>query len=227
MLFPASISIALLLRSDNFFNADELAEVLEEIKSIPDYVWYFGKHDPESVVQQKKSSIENVDYMTPLMYQMVNKLASKEMLSLISDITGIPDLQNDEELVGAGLHRTLKDGKLSIHSDFNIHPNSKKHRRVNAFLYLNKDWDPEYNGELEIWDKDMTACQKKIEPIFNRLILLKTCDDAYHGHPEKWEADINMPRLSFEIYYYTEDRPEDEITPFHWAIWKERPDEGY
>ena len=212
---------------DNFFDSEELERVVKEIKDIPDFIWYIGKHDPESYVQQKKSSIDKREYMTPLVKKVVDRLSSLEMLDMITEITGIEDIQNDDELIGGGVHRTITGGKLSIHADFNIHPNSKKFRRVNALLYLNQDWSPECKGELELWDKDMTACQKKVEPIFNRLVLFRIRDDAFHGHPEKWLGDENNPRLSFALYYYTEDRPEEEKAPFHWAIWKERPNLGY
>lgn len=210
---------------DNFFDSNELDKVVDEILNIPDFVWHLGQHDPESYVQQKKSSIDKREYMTSLTKKVIDKLSSQEMLDLITDIAGIENIENDKELIGGGVHRTIRGGKLSVHADFNIHPNTKKYRRVNVLLYLNKDWKPEHKGELELWDKDMTKCHRKVEPIFNRLVLFRIRDDAFHGHPEKWNSD--NPRLSFALYYYTEDRPDEEKAPFHWAIWKERPNLGY
>lgn len=212
---------------DNFFNESELSCVVDEIKNIPEPTWYAGKHDSESPVQQKKTSIDKGEYITPLMKKVIDRLSSKEMLTLITEITGIEGIQSDDELIGGGVHRTSTGGRLSIHADFNIHPTTQKHRRVNVLLYLNKDWNPEYNGELELWDSGMTACQKKVEPIFNRLVLFRIRDDAFHGHPDKWMGDQNNHRLSFALYYYTDDRPEEEKAPAHWAIWKERPLKGY
>ena len=40
-------------------------------------------------------------------------------------------------------------------------------------LYLNKNWSPNMNGELELWSKDMKQCVKRIAPIFNRLIIFR------------------------------------------------------
>jgi len=68
----------------------------------------------------------------------------------------------------------------------------------------------------------MTKCIHKIEPILNRLVIFKITDDAFHGHPEKWMAPIEYPRLSFAFYYYTDERPEEEKAPFHWALWQKR-----
>ena len=51
---------------------------------------------------------------------------------------------------------------LKIHSDFYLHQYLKIDRRLNLLLYLNDDWKDEYGGHLELWDKTMTICDKKI-----------------------------------------------------------------
>jgi hypothetical protein len=147
---------------------------------------------------------------------------SDEMIRFIEEITQINGLQSDDTLLGGGIHRTNTDGRLAIHSDFNIHPVKGKHRRINALLYLNSNWMPEYNGSLELWSKDMMKCCHKIDPIINRLVIFRITDDAHHGHPEFWKAPLNYPRLSFAFYYYTDDRPENEKAGFHWALWHRR-----
>ena len=93
---------------------------------------------------------------------------------------------------------------------------------MNALLYLNSNWKPEYNGCLELWNRDMQNCCHKIEPISNRLVIFRITDDALHGSPEKWLAPDNYPRLSLAFYYYTDDRPEHEKNNFHWAMWFKR-----
>ena len=118
---------------------------------------------------------------------------------------------------------TFNEGLNILFRDFNLHYNTRKHRRINILLYLNSEWKPSYNGELELWAKDMTRCVHKIEPLFNRFVMFKITDDAFHGHPEQWLAPMEYPRMSFAFYYYTDDRPENEKAPFHWALWKRRP----
>jgi Rps23 Pro-64 3,4-dihydroxylase Tpa1-like proline 4-hydroxylase len=87
---------------------------------------------------------------------------------------------------------------------------------------LNSQWKPEYNGCLELWNNDMSSCAKRIAPISNRLVIFRITDDALHGSPEKWQAPIEYPRLSLALYYYTNDRPDEEKQPFHWALWYKR-----
>ena len=59
---------------------------------------------------------------------------------------------------GGGLHQTLTGGHLNIHADFSTHHvHENWARRVNILLYLNEEWRDEWGGELELWDRDMTA----------------------------------------------------------------------
>ena len=51
-------------------------------------------------------------------------------------------------------------------------------------IYLNKNWKEEYGGYLELWDKDMTKCIKKIAPTFNTMVIFSTTDFSNHGHPD-------------------------------------------
>lgn len=86
-------------------------------------------------------------------------------------------------MIGGGLHELRNGGYLNVHADFNRHPKLKLDRRLNVLIYLNKDWISEYGGELQLWDKEMKNCEKKIIPIFNRMVIFSTTDFSYHGNP--------------------------------------------
>jgi len=95
------------------------------------------------------------------------------------------------------------------------------HRRVNALLFLNKDWDPSWNGQLELWARDLSRPVASIEPGFNRLVVFAITDDAFHGVPAVIACPPDRKRFSLALYYYTADRPEEEKAPFHWASWQQ------
>jgi Rps23 Pro-64 3,4-dihydroxylase Tpa1-like proline 4-hydroxylase len=152
---------------------------------------------------------------------LLNFLNSREVLKFLEELTGIPDLIADPEFYGGGVHRILPGGKLSVHADYNFHPITKLHRRVNLLLYLNKNWEEEWGGDLQLWNKDMSMCVKKILPIFNRAVIFNITSDAYHGHPGSLKSPEGVDRLSFALYYFTKTRPENEITEPHMAVWKE------
>ncbi len=89
-------------------------------------------------------------------------------MDLVSDIVGIAGLLHDPALVGGGLHQILPGGFLDVHTDYNFHPQTKLHRRLNLLLYMNKDWKREYEGYLELWDMDAKKQIEDIAPAFNR-----------------------------------------------------------
>jgi len=63
-------------------------------------------------------------------------------------LTGIDALVPDPHFEGGGLHQIEPGGHLKVHADFNRHPRTGLARRLNALIYLNRDWKPEYGGAL-------------------------------------------------------------------------------
>ncbi len=97
------------------------------------------------------------------------------------------------------------------------------HRRLNLLIYLEKDWKEEYGGGLEMWNADMSQCEKIVMPALNRAVIFETSEISYHGY-----AKISLPegvtRKSFFAYYYTKER--EDAVPYHDTIFKARPTES-
>ena len=73
---------------------------------------------------------------------------SERFTRLLSKITGIDKLVADDHFGGAGIHETHPPGFLAVHLDFNRSARQRLYRRVNMFLYLNHNWQDEWNGHL-------------------------------------------------------------------------------
>jgi len=128
---------------------------------------------------------------------------SKPFIQFLESLTGINGLFGDHSFGGGGFHETKKGGKLGIHADFRIHPKLRAHRRVNVLIYLNKEWESNWGGNLELWSPDMNEMINSIEPIFNRCVIFNTEEDAYHGHPNELLVPNSVTRKSIALYYYT------------------------
>ncbi len=210
---------------DNFVDTEYIKKVELDLRRLEEENWYDRTSDykhinaeTDSIVQSKKVALNIRNQIPESANKVIDFFQGESFKKFLEEITGIKDVQEDPTMLGGGIHRTTQGGRLEIHADFNIHPATGKHRRINALLYLNSDWKPEHKGELELWSKDMMKCEKKIEPISNRLVIFRITDDAFHGHPIHWNS--LTPRLSFAFYYYTNDRPQEEKAPFHWALWQ-------
>ena len=145
-----------------------------------------------------------------------------EFLSWLKKITEIEaPLIGDPELFGGGLHQSTTGAFLNVHVDYNMHPKTENHRRLNVLVYLNKNWEDSYNGHLELWDLtgDKQTLMERIAPTFNRCVIFETNEISFHGHPKPLRCPQGVTRKSLATYYYTQTRPEQEIAEAHNTIY--------
>jgi hypothetical protein len=203
---------------DDFLPLDLANRLLEEFPD-PTRIDWKRQENPRS----KKLSTEVLDEVNSFTYQFLNHFNSPSTLRFLERLTGIKGLVPDPYFVGGGLHQIERDGYLKIHADFNMHPTLKLDRRINLLLYMNKDWKEEFGGHLELWDRTMSKCVKKVLPVFNRCVVFNTLDWAYHGHPEPLTCPPGWTRKSLALYYYTNGRPAEEKSAEHGTLYKPRP----
>ena len=138
--------------------------------------------------------------------QLFHFFNSRPMLEFLEGLTTIRGLIPDPYFVGGGFHETRRGGKLGIHADFRINDQLHLHRRLNAIIYLNDGWRPEWGGALELWNREMTAKVREVFPVFNRCVIFNTDADSFHGHPDPLATPEGVFRRSIALYYYTASR---------------------
>src|SRR6185312_10800494 len=154
---------------DNLFDEsllDALLAVFPDPKSR-----YWHRFDAEKEI---KLALDTEDVIPMQIRLFLYFLNGSLFINFLEGLTGIPGLIPDPHWFGGGLHQIERGGKLAIHADFNNHGRLHLDRRLNLLLYLNKDWKPEYGGDFEMWDRDMSACVRKIAPLFNRMVIFST-----------------------------------------------------
>lgn len=161
----------------------------------------------------------------PVTRQLMYQFHSNGFLAFLERLTGIKNLIPDPSMSGGGLHQTLPGGLLKLHADFNLHNELKLDRRVNILIYMNKDWQDEWGGHLELWDKDCKRMGNKIAPLFNRLGMFSTTSESFHGHPDPLTCPPGNSRKSIALYYYTNGRQKTPEAEAHTTIFKARPGE--
>src|SRR5271170_7039246 len=79
----------------------------------------------------RKAVQEKLPQIGPAYRRLDDLLRSDEFLMFLSSITGIPELLYDPAYVGGGTHENLEGQDLDVHVDFNLHPKTHLHRRLN------------------------------------------------------------------------------------------------
>jgi hypothetical protein len=205
---------------DNFFDPALLDTVLTEFPKPGQIKWQ--KFDNGQEIKLASAREASFGPVTRLLLYHLNSMT---FLQFLSEVTGIPNLISDPGFEGGGLHQIVRGGKLGVHADFNRHRDYGLDRRLNLLVYLNKDWRAEYGGNLELWDRDMTKCEARVAPLFNRVMVFGTTDFTYHGHPDPLQCPEGMTRKSMALYYFSNGRPAEEITGDHSTLFRPR-DQG-
>jgi hypothetical protein len=175
-------------------------------------------------VQFNKQGMPHLFKISPVARQLIWELNSSTFIRCLEKLTGIDNLIPDPSLRGGGLHQILPGGLLGVHADFTHHVDYDLQRRVNLLLYLNKDWHDEYEGHLELWNRDASRCVKRLRPVAGRCVIFNTDADSYHGHPRPLNCPEGMSRKSIAIYYYTLGRDDKDVTPTQRTDWQVLPE---
>lgn len=206
---------------DEFMPPEVLHEVLEEFPAPRDVDWQRFRSRTEAKLATNAES-----QMRCATRHVLAQFNSSAICEFLERLTGIDGVIPDPYFVGGGLHQIERNGFLEVHADFNWHRRLRLHRRLNLLLYLNPDWSEEYGGHLELWDREMKRCAKRILPIFNRCVIFSTTSESYHGHPVPLSCPEGRTRRSLALYYYTRERPEEERRSPHSTLFQARRNDG-
>lgn len=173
-----------------------------------------------------KSTSDKVRQLGPAYRELDDAIRSREFLQLLSRLTGIESLIYDPWYLGGGTHENREGMSLDPHVDFNFHPSERWHRRLNLIIYLNPVWDAQWGGNFELF-RDPHGSPRpdvSIAPSFNRCAIFETSERSWHGFdrirlpPEH----AGLTRRSIALYFYTKDRPADEIAERHTTYYVNR-----
>lgn len=198
---------------DNFLNEQAAEQLLSDLENDNFDKWDKRDHDK---IQIKWRSDWKDDFDVPsFTLSLIQFLNGGTFLRWLSKVTGINGIIPDPYLTGGGFNQINTGGTLAVHADGNWHDLMAVHRRLNVIIYLNKDWEDDWGGHFELWSKTddnlPKDCVKKIKPDFNRMIVFRTDDFSFHGHPTPLKCPTDRSRRSLILYYYTSTRPADEV----------------
>lgn len=197
---------------DNFLPEKIADSILHDLNTDDYSTW--DKRFDEGVQVKDRSNWKKDSEVPKNTFSLIQYLNSGDFLRWLSEITKVTGIIPDPYLTGGGFNRINRGGTLAVHADGNWHDLMGLHRRLNLIIYLNKDWESSWGGALELWSNKENLpeeCKKQIEPYFNRLIIFKTDDYSFHGHPDKLNCPENISRKSLILYYYTSTRPNTEV----------------
>lgn len=208
---------------DDFFDPRLADLCLNRFPPLSDPSW---EHANDADIEVKYRTTWKSEFDIPDgIVDAVRILNSSLFLDAMAARIGIQKIVPDPYFSGGGLNVTLRGGLLDVHVDGNYHDATSLNRRLNAIVYLNPDWQPEWGGEFGVYDAQGEHCLKRVAPLFNRLVVFDSHDFSFHGLPDALNFPAGVARKSIILYYYTkEPRPQSQIDVAepHSALWKKR-----
>ena len=207
---------------DDFFAADFCAQLYAQFPPFER-----GNARNEAGELGAKSTVEKIRSIGPAYAALDDLIQSREFLDFIGRATGIPDLLYDPWYFGGGTHENRAGQDLDAHVDFNRHPLERWHRRLNLIVYLNHVWDDSWGGSLELHSDPRAADDriKLVTPLYNRAVIFETTESSWHGFSRIAlpDAQKSLSRKSIALYFYTTQRPAEELADTHSTIYVDRP----
>ena len=185
------------LAIDNFLPADVTTAMKQECDQLT-WTREFTRNGSHML---ERNDIEDC----PVAREVKNALSSKKFLIWLGQVTGHNDLIPDPHMVGAGYMRCTRGDSLKLHSDFNFNNTLKLYRMLSINIYLNKDWQSEWNGDLQFWDFERKKCVTKYYPVAGRAILFRHHKFGFHGHPDPIQCPEGTFRDGFRMFYYVSE----------------------
>src|SRR5579863_4709614 len=164
---------------DNMFSEQLLGALQSEISELAPDQWSVIEHEGLERTARMRPGTE----LGAAGAQLIGIVHSRACLYLLAEIAGIWQLLPDPYLQGSGYAVMRRGDYFGVHSDRSVAYETGLTRRLAMIIYLNKSWNPEYGGQLELWNSDATRCAVSIDPIFNKTVIFEVSDPNYHGVP--------------------------------------------
>ncbi|MGB8650521.1 MAG: 2OG-Fe(II) oxygenase [Mycobacteriales bacterium] len=201
---------------NGLYEPEALREAAQHFPTVAEMNIHFKSRHEFKAAQSDLSTVH------PALRAAFDELNSERFVSWLSYVTDLPELLTDPTNLGGGLHQSGRGMYLDVHADFNRHTQNDWFRQLNVLVYLNDDWRHEWGGVLQLWDKDMTAAEVSVLPLFNHTVIFRTSSDSFHGY-DTIEVPDGVMRRSLAAYYYTSAAPEDYAGVDHTTKFMARP----
>lgn len=173
-----------------------------------------------SSFRERKFTFKQLDQVPQQLRDITMAIQSPAVVAAIEEITGIQRQVPDPKLYAGGISMMAQGDFLNPHID-NSHDGERQlYRRLNLLYYVTPDWQPDFGGNLELWDSNVRT-PLVIPSLFNRLVLMETNRLSWHSvSPVRHDGQ----RCCVSNYYFSTQSPEDRDY-FHVTSFSARPEQ--
>jgi Rps23 Pro-64 3,4-dihydroxylase Tpa1-like proline 4-hydroxylase len=171
-------------------------------------------------IKERKHVGIDIDKYKPEVGDILFAFHAADVVKIVSEITGVPELKADDSLYGSGISMMLEGDFLLPHLDNSHDGDGKLYRVLNALYYITPDWPVDKGGNLELWDSHAKH-STEIHSRFNRLVMMETNTHSIHSVKK-----VTYPgtRACISNYYFSAS-PVNEPAYVHKTTFFARPED--
>jgi Rps23 Pro-64 3,4-dihydroxylase Tpa1-like proline 4-hydroxylase len=193
---------------------DEIATRISRAFPAPDTL-----QQKNSLRERKRVGVQ-VEKYDPIIGDALFAFQHPDVVAAVGRITNIPQMIADPSLYVGGISVMAKDDFLNPHVDNSHDGDQKLYRVVNLLYYTAPDWQEEYGGHLELWDKAVRN-PVRLSCRFNRLAIMETNLDSWHS---VCRVTGDRPRQCVSNYFFSA-APAGGVAYKHVTTFTGRPEE--
>jgi Rps23 Pro-64 3,4-dihydroxylase Tpa1-like proline 4-hydroxylase len=172
-------------------------------------------------LRERKAIMARMAECNPLVGEAIYAFHEPEVVELVSQITGTPDLSADPHLYAGGISAMGRGDFLNPHLDNSHDKDRARWRAFNLLYYVTPDWPSDEGGNLELWPQGVDGEAVTIHSRFNRLAVMVTHGQSWHSvSPVQCDA----VRMCVSNYFFT-PRPMRQTDTFHVTSFRGRPEQ--
>ena len=215
----------------NFFKDSFYEKIIQDYPECPDNMWHQYSNPLEV-----KFALDDFNQFSSNLKNVFFSLSHPSIINFFENLFDIRKMTYDKFCNGGGLHIYPTNGRLNIHLDYEKHPILQNmQRRLNIIIYINQFWKTEWNGDTQLWSKDLKECCVSSYPQRNTALVFETTEESWHGLPNKIKCPDNIFRKSIAYYYISEldsasltnKSGADETGYRHKAVFTKLPSDPY
>ena len=180
-----------------------------------------GRMTFKNSIKERKYVAAQMDEHPPILEEAVYAFQDPRVVTLVGEITGLREIEPDVDLYAGGVSAMPKGNYLKPHLDNSHDKDQQRYRVLNLLYYATPEWQEEYGGSLELWDRGPKGQPRSIPSLFNRLVLMITHRTSWHSVSEVRHEGV---RTCVSNYYFSPISP-DEADYFHATSFRGRPEE--
>lgn len=178
------------------------------------------KMRPMKSFRESKSTFKQLEQTPTILKEITFAIQNPRVVNLVEKITRIAQQEPDSSLYAGGLSLMTRGDFLNPHLDNSHDASLSRYRTLNLLYYVTPEWQPQYGGNLELWDTDVKKAVT-VPSLFNRLVVMETNRRSWHSvSPVQHEGH----RCCVSNYYFSKSSPEGE-SYFNVTSFSARPEQ--